>query len=40
MEVGGVGAPKRGGLGAKLPSLELTHFVTGSTMFFVVLVIS
>ena len=28
--------PKMGGLGAKPPSLELTHFVTGSVMFFVV----
>ena len=28
--------PKMGGLGGKAPSLELTHFVTGSVMFFVV----
>ena len=28
--------PKMGGLGAKPPSLEITHFVTGSVMFFVV----
>ena len=27
--------PKMGGLGAKPHSLELTHFVTGSVMFFV-----
>ena len=28
--------PNMGGLGVKPPSLELTHFVTGSVMFFVV----
>ena len=27
---------KMGGLGVEAPSLELTHFVTGSVMFFVV----
>ena len=26
--------PKMGGLGDEAPNLELTHFVTGSVMFF------
>ena len=37
--MGGLGKsppPKIGGLEGKAPSLELTHFVTGSVMFFVV----